>query len=103
MNYDVIKLIISIHIPGSVFVDIGHRISSSPLVPVGLPSPEDFQEHCRDVGVNEDTHLVLYDYTAVVYPHSTPRAWWMFRVSCEKANFKNIKSVIALLTAFWAR
>ncbi|NNC37629.1 MAG: sulfurtransferase [Acidimicrobiales bacterium] len=49
-----------------------------------LPTPEHFEYAVRNLGVNNDTHVICYDRHGLF---SAPRAWWMFRVmGHEKVN-----------------
>ncbi|TCI04127.1 sulfurtransferase [Corallincola luteus] len=49
--------------------------SSNPL-PHMMPSAEQFQAQVRALGVNDDSHIVVYDTLGLF---SAARAWWMFR------------------------
>lgn len=55
----------------SVFID-----PHSPL-PHTLPTPERFTQLVRALGVESNTHVLIYDNQGI---YSSPRAWWMFRV-----------------------
>ncbi len=48
---------------------------TSPL-PHMLPRPETFAVAMRELGVNQDKHLIVYDEGNLF---SAPRAWWMLR------------------------
>lgn len=58
--------------------DIDERIRNfaNPL-PHTMPSPEQFSEEVRRLGVNRDSTVVIYDKLGL---YSAPRAWWMFKV-----------------------
>ncbi|XP_019732958.1 3-mercaptopyruvate sulfurtransferase-like [Hippocampus comes] len=67
------------HIPGSSFFDIVEcSDQSSPLCHT-LPTSSHFSRYVSELGIGNDTHVVVYDahefglYTA-------PRVWWMFRL-----------------------
>lgn len=66
-------------IPGSRYFDLDGVFSdtSSPL-PHTLVSREAFERGVRQMGVRNDTHIVLYDRSATG-TFSAARAWWMFR------------------------
>ncbi len=46
-------------------------------LPHTLPSPERFTQLARQLGINKDSHIVIYDNQGI---YSAPRAWWMFQV-----------------------
>ncbi|XOV81213.1 MAG: sulfurtransferase [Aestuariibacter sp.] len=41
-----------------------------------MPAKEQCQEHMRQLGINQDSQIVVYDNIGV---YSAPRAWWMIR------------------------
>ncbi|WP_231897937.1 sulfurtransferase [Vibrio tapetis] len=49
----------------------------SSSLPHMLPSPERFQTLVREMGINTDSTVVVYDDAGT---YGSPRAWWMFRV-----------------------
>jgi len=65
-------------IPNSLFFDIENTFSdhSSPL-PHTLVSTEVFTKGIQELGINQDSIIILYDRWGV---YSSPRAWWMFKV-----------------------
>lgn len=65
------------HIPGSVFFDIDALVDKDSDLPHMLPAPDVFTAAMRELGVNGDDRLVVYDSAGVF---SAPRAWWMLRV-----------------------
>ena len=46
-------------------------------LPHTLPTPERFTQLAQQLGINEDSHIVIYDNQGI---YSAPRAWWMFQV-----------------------
>ncbi|MFH0258428.1 sulfurtransferase [Vibrio rumoiensis] len=54
----------------NVFLDL-----TNPL-PNTMPSPELFIEQARQLGINQDSVVVLYDARGL---YSAPRAWWIFK------------------------
>jgi len=46
-------------------------------LPHTLPNPERFTSLAQQLGINEDSHIVIYDNQGI---YSSPRAWWMFKV-----------------------
>lgn len=64
------------HLPGAVFFDIEALSDHSSPLPHTLPRPESFAVAMRELGVNSDRCLVVYDEGNL---YSAPRAWWMLR------------------------
>ena len=64
------------HLPGAVFFDIEALSDHSSPLPHTLPRPESFAVAMRELGVNSDRCLVVYDEGNLF---SAPRAWWMLR------------------------
>ncbi|EFG1226040.1 3-mercaptopyruvate sulfurtransferase [Escherichia albertii] len=62
------------HIPGAVFFDIEALSDQTSPLPHMLPRPETFAVAMRELGVNQDKHLIVYDEGNLF---SAPRAWWM--------------------------
>ena len=65
------------HIPTAAFADLKGALSDpdSPL-DYAVPSPERFASAMGDLGVGEDTRVVLYDANASAW---AARVWWMLR------------------------
>ncbi|MCU7328451.1 3-mercaptopyruvate sulfurtransferase [Escherichia albertii] len=64
------------HIPGAVFFDIETLSDQTSPLPHMLPRPETFAVAMRELGINQDKHLIVYDEGNLF---SAPRAWWMLR------------------------
>ncbi|EEX2835426.1 3-mercaptopyruvate sulfurtransferase [Escherichia albertii] len=64
------------HIPGAVFFDIEALSDQTSPLPHMLPRPETFAVAMRELDVNQDKHLIVYDEGNLF---SAPRAWWMLR------------------------
>jgi len=64
------------HLPGAPFFDIEALSDHSSPFPHMLPRPEAFAVAMRELGVDSDKHLVVYDEGNLF---SAPRAWWMLR------------------------
>nr|XP_061805426.1 thiosulfate sulfurtransferase-like [Nerophis lumbriciformis] len=66
------------HIPGSSFFDLIKSSDESSPYCFTLPKSDHFSRFVGELGIGNDTHVVVYDahdfgsYTA-------PRVWWMFR------------------------
>ena len=69
------------HIPGALFFDISEcRDKETDLDMLMLPKPEVFADYVSQLGVNNRTHLVLYDNNETFGLFSAQRVRWMFRV-----------------------
>jgi thiosulfate/3-mercaptopyruvate sulfurtransferase len=69
------------HIPGSGFADLMQDLSdrNSPL-PFMMPPATQFAEAMSRYGVDDRTHVVLYDACGDLYAHMwAARVWWMLR------------------------
>ncbi|WP_299433980.1 sulfurtransferase [uncultured Aquimarina sp.] len=65
-------------IPGARFFDIKKSFSDQDTdLPNMLPSPDNFEENCRKLGINANSKIIVYDTIGI---YSSPRAWWMFTV-----------------------
>lgn len=67
------------HIPGSSFFDIDECSDKTSAFDHMLPSSGDFSQYVGDLGIGNDTHVVVYD-TSDFGSYSAPRVWWMFRL-----------------------
>lgn len=67
------------HIPGSSFFDIDECSDKSSALDHMLPASSHFSQFVGDLGIGNDTHVVVYD-TSDFGSYSAPRVWWMFRV-----------------------
>lgn len=65
------------HIPGAQFFDIDLIADQSDPLPHMLPNAEQFSEQVSRFGIDNDTHVVIYDRN---HFFAAARAWWMFRV-----------------------
>lgn len=65
------------HIPGAAFADLKGALADSDS-PLGyaLPAPEDFAAAMSELGVGDDSRVVLYDATGSMW---AARVWWMLR------------------------
>ena len=69
-------------IPNARFFDYDQTICDlESELPHMLPTAEVFTEHLRQLGVNQNSTVVIYD-TAGVF--SSPRAWWMMQAMGHK-------------------
>ena len=65
-----------LRIKGTRFFDLKNKFSDqSAEMPNTLPIPEDFERECRNLGINQNSKIVVYDNLGI---YSSPRVWWMF-------------------------
>ncbi|MCZ8311717.1 MAG: 3-mercaptopyruvate sulfurtransferase [Magnetospirillum sp.] len=65
------------HIPGAAFFDIEAISDQSSALPHMLPTTEAFAAAAGALGIDADTHVVVYDAYGLM---SAARVWWMLRV-----------------------
>ncbi|XP_014845858.1 PREDICTED: 3-mercaptopyruvate sulfurtransferase-like [Poecilia mexicana] len=82
------------HIPGAAFFDIDQCCDKTSPLDHMLPSEKVFADYVGNLGIENDTHVVIYDRSDFG-AFSAPRVWWMFRVfghnavSLLNGGFKN--------------
>lgn len=64
------------HLPDAPYFNIEALSDHTSAYPHMMPRPEAFAVAMRELGVNQDKHLVIYDEGNLF---SAPRAWWMLR------------------------
>jgi thiosulfate/3-mercaptopyruvate sulfurtransferase len=64
------------HIPGAAFFDIDAIADPTNSLPHMLPDPASFARAVGALGVENDSHVVVYDRALL---SSAARAWWEFR------------------------
>lgn len=64
------------HIPGAQFFDIDVVSDKTSPWPHMLPSPAEFERVMGDLGISNDTTVLVYDSVGLF---SAPRLWWTFR------------------------
>lgn len=66
-----------VQIPNARFFDIKKKFSdvSNPF-PSAFPSSEQFQKEARNLGINSNSAIVVYDDKGI---YSSARVWWLFR------------------------
>ncbi|KAI0242287.1 Thiosulfate sulfurtransferase [Lamellibrachia satsuma] len=78
------------HIPGAAWFDIMRDVTHTELHLRNLPAPEAFQQQVRLVGVDADTHVIVYDSQGLGGCFVGSRAWWMFKLfGHEKVSVLN--------------
>lgn len=64
-------------IKGARHFDLNNAFrDTSNELPNTLPSPEQFEENCRRLGINQSSKIVVYDNLGI---YLSPRVWWMFK------------------------
>lgn len=65
-------------IPGSIQFDLSRTfLNKNGTMPNTIPEASYFEEQCRKIGINKDSHIVIYDKLNV---YASPRARWLFKV-----------------------
>lgn len=68
------------HIPGALFFDIDECADQKAnYCPHMLPSVSAFEEYVGKLGINNNTHVVVYDNNDTFPVFSAQRVWWTFR------------------------
>ena len=65
------------HIPGAVHFGIDAVADHTTDMPHMMPAPGQFAEQVGEMGIGNDTMVVVYDHTGLF---SAPRVWWMLKV-----------------------
>ena len=78
------------HIPGALFFDLEECSDKNTDIDHMLPKPEAFADYIGKLGVNNNTHVVLYDNHDKFGLFSAQRVWWTFRVFGHADNLISI-------------
>ncbi|XP_071107434.1 3-mercaptopyruvate sulfurtransferase-like isoform X1 [Haliotis cracherodii] len=68
------------HIPGAQFFDIDECANKSSPFGHMLPGPDEFEAYVGDLGIGNNTHVIVYDNNELFGLFSAQRVWWTFRV-----------------------
>lgn len=68
------------HIPGALFFDLDECCDKKSSLGHMLPSPQDFEKYVGNLGINNNTHVIVYDNNETFGVFSCPRVWWTFKV-----------------------
>ena len=64
-------------IPSARFFDIKSKFSDiTAKFPNTYPSDKQFEQEARELGINQNSAIVVYDNKGL---YSSPRAWWLFK------------------------
>lgn len=67
----------SLQIPEAIFFDLKNNFSDiSSSLPNTIPSPQEFEEACQLLGINNESMIVVYDMQGI---YASPRVWWLFK------------------------
>jgi len=63
---------------GSQVFDIKNEFSNTKSkYPNTIPSIQQFEERCRNLGINNRSKIIVYDNKGIYF---SPRVWWMFKL-----------------------
>ena len=68
------------HIPTAVHFNAFHQTIPSEMYPRPVPDTDVMQDHIRALGVNSNSHVVLYDNNGQCGFFIASRAWWTLKV-----------------------
>lgn len=80
------------HIPGAVFADlVGELSDSNSDLPFTVPSRDSFVKRMTELGIGDDTYIVVYDQNALV-GESVAASYWASRLAWQLRyeGFENI-------------
>lgn len=68
----------AVQIPESRFFDLKQDFQrTGSELPNTIPTPEQFTAACQELGIKQDSKIVLYDSSGI---YASPRAWYLFKV-----------------------
>jgi len=68
---------LDVRIPGAIFFDFHREIClHNTDLPHMMPCSDDFQASAQELGINNDSIIVVYDSLGIF---SSPRVWWMLK------------------------
>ncbi|XP_784437.2 thiosulfate sulfurtransferase [Strongylocentrotus purpuratus] len=68
------------HVPGSVHFDLNQCRDKTSRLEFTLPSAENFAKYVGELGIDNETHVIVYENDPIFRMMSAPRTWWMFRL-----------------------
>ena len=69
-------------IKGALFLDMKKKFADvNNDLPNTMPTPEQYIEACKELGITNDSKIVIYDKHGI---YSSPRAWWIFKTMGHK-------------------
>ncbi len=67
----------NLQIPGARYFDLKNVFSDKASdMPNTLPQVEDFEKAVQDLGIHQESKIVVYDNLGI---YASPRVWWMFK------------------------
>lgn len=76
-NFSCPNFIYRKHIASAQHLDLFKCVHPTPTLPNNFPEKDCFQDYAQSLGINRDSHIVIYD-RGTFFPAA--RAWWLFRV-----------------------
>ncbi|XP_041473048.1 thiosulfate sulfurtransferase-like [Lytechinus variegatus] len=67
------------HIPGSLYFNLEECKDHESPFKFTLPSPNDFDKYVSNLGISNQTHVVIYENDPRYKAKTSERVWWMFR------------------------
>ena len=68
------------HIVGAPYFFILHKVTNTDDYPSNIASEDDFQDYAQSLGINKDSHVVVYDNSGDGGMYFGGRAWYLFKV-----------------------
>ena len=76
-NLSTQKSLLDLRIKNARFFDLKSKFSDlTSEYPTTMPSLENFSKAARQLGINRDSAIIVYDELGI---YSSPRVWWMFK------------------------
>ena len=66
----------NLQIKNAHFFDLKKFSNATSDLPSMLPSASDFEKNCRNLGINKNSQIIVYDNLGI---HTSPRVWWIFK------------------------
>jgi thiosulfate/3-mercaptopyruvate sulfurtransferase len=67
----------SAHLPSAQFFDVDTVADAQNPLPHMLPPQEQFEQAVASMGIDNDTHVIIYDNNSFM---ASARVWWTFRI-----------------------
>src|SRR5690554_4985726 len=75
-----------LQIPEARNVDLNSDFSlKDTSLPNMLPTPEQFEEACKNLGINKSSKIVVYDNLGV---YTSPRVWWITELDGQRLCYR---------------
>lgn len=67
------------HIPGSLYFNLDECKDKESPFKVTLPRRSEFEDYVSELGISNETHVVVYENDPRYKAKTSARVWWMFR------------------------